>query len=145
MRDVGAVISGYVVMLVLVVGLLSGLYLALGPDGAFEPGTYEPSVVWLIASTLLSITAALAGGFVCAAIAGVGRAPKALAVVVLVVGVVSAALMPSPQSDTRPTVRSAATPTLEAMMNARQPDWVSWTNPLIGAIGVLVGASWRRR
>lgn len=145
MRAVGAVVAGYLVMLILVVGLMTGLYLTLGPDGAFASGSYEPSTVWLIASTLLSITAALAGGFVCAVIAGRGGAPKALAIVVLVIGVLTAALVMNPVSDPRPTVRTPSTPTMEAMMNARQPDWVSWTNPLIGAIGVLVGASWRKR
>lgn len=43
-------------------------------------------------------------------------------------------------NDGRPQVREASAGNLEAMTNARQPGWVAVLNPIIGAIGVMLGA-----
>ena len=87
----------------------------------------------------VSAIAALAGGFVCASIAASPKAPLALAVVVLVLGILSAipALMPSPT----PAPRQGNIGNLEAMNNARQPAWVALLLPVIGAGGALAGAT----
>jgi asparagine N-glycosylation enzyme membrane subunit Stt3 len=144
MRAVGAVIGGYVVIFLVVFLSFTALYTILGADGAFEPGTYEVSTVWLIGSFLLGLTAAVAGGYVCASISP-GMAAKVLAGLVLVLGLVQAVMTMNPVSDPRPTVRPADTANLVAMANARQPTWVMFANPIMGAAGVLIGAGIRKR
>lgn len=142
LRAIGAVVVGYVVMFVLVFLTFSGLYLTLGADGAFEPGTYDVSVLWLVVSTVLSIFAALAGGFVCAAIARGGNAPLALAALVLVLGILMA--IPVVTAPPSSEARAADVPNMEAMMKAKTPVWVALLNPLIGAVGTIAGAKLRR-
>jgi len=142
LRAIGAVLAGYAVMFVLVFVTFSGLYLAFGADGAFEPGTYDVSTLWLASSTVLNIVAALAGGLTCALIARGGRAPVALALFVLVLGLLMA--IPVLQAPVASEPRSAEVPNMEAMMNARTPVWVALLTPVIGAVGVLAGAALRR-
>lgn len=144
MRTAGAVVAGYIVIFLVVFLSFSLLYGVLGADGAFEPGTYEVSTVWLIASFLLGATAALSGGYVAAAIAR-GRAPRILAGLVVVFGLVQAISMMNAGPDARPTVRPTDTSNIVAMNNARQPTWVLFANPIVGAVGVMIGAGWRKR
>jgi hypothetical protein len=121
----------------------SGLYLLLGQDLSFRPGTYEPSVLWTVISFALGAGAAVLGGYVCAGIARAATPPKVLAGVVLAIGLLSAI----------PVLMAAATPAeartgevgnLDAMMRAKQPAWVAVANPFIGLAGVLLGARLRR-
>ena len=139
-RVVGAVIVGYILMFVIVFILLTGLFLAMGTDGAFQEGTFVPSTVWIGLMFVVGLTAAIGGGFVCAAIAPASKAPVALVVVVLVLGVLSAipAFMP-PDAD-QPTERSGELGNMEAMMQARTPKWVALLNPIVGVLGVMIGA-----
>lgn len=140
LKNVLAVVVGYVVMLVFIFVTFSGVYLAMGADRAFLPGTYEVSTLWLAASLALSLAAAIAGGWVCARVGGSSAAPRALAALVLVLGVVMALPTLNPASDPRPTVRTGDVPNMEAMTNARQPAWVAFLLPVIGAAGVMIGA-----
>lgn len=142
LRSIVAVVTGYAVMFVSVFLTFSGLYLAIGPDGTFQPGTYDVSVLWLVCSTVLSIFAALAGGLACALISRGGKAPAALALLVLVLGLLMAipVMKATPASESR----SEEVPNLDAMMKARTPVWVAMVNPFIGAAGALAGAALRR-
>jgi ABC-type transport system involved in multi-copper enzyme maturation permease subunit len=139
LKTVGGVIVGYLVMFFLVFILFSAAYLAMGANGAFQPGSYEVTPLWLVASFVLSLVVAIVGGFVCGRIAPNSKAPVALAGLVIVLGLLLAipTLM---ATDTRPTTRDANVGNLEAMTNARQPSWVAFLNPVIGAIGVMIGA-----
>jgi hypothetical protein len=143
-RVIGGVIAGYVVMFIVVFVLLTGAYLGLGADRAFEEASFTPSMTWLGLMFVVGLVAAIIGGVVCAAIAPNTRAPVALVVVVLVLGAASAipAFMP-PDAD-QPTVRSGDLSNMDAMMSARTPAWVAIANPVIGAIGVMLGARLRR-
>ena len=145
LKSVLAVIAGYVVMLVFIFLTFSGVYLAMGADRAFLPGTYEVSMLWLAVCFALSLAAAIAGGWVCGRVAGSAAAPRALAALVLVLGVVMALPTLNPASDPRPTVRASDVPNMEAMTNARQPAWVAFLLPVIGAAGVMIGAGRTRR
>lgn len=139
-RSILAVVLGYVVMFAFVFLTFSGAYLAMGADGAFQPGTYEASTQWLVVSFVLGFIGAMAGGCTAVWIARRMKAAHALAVVVLVLGFALAGAMAMAPTDTRPTMRTGDVPNLEAMQNARQPMWVALLNPLVGAIGVLIGA-----
>ena len=142
-RAIVSVVVGYVTMFAAIFLAFSGLYLLLGQDRSFRPGTYEPSVLWTAVSFALGLLASVLGGYVCARIARAATPPKVLAGVVLVIGLLSAI----------PVLMAAATPAetrtgevgnLDAMMKAKQPAWVAVANPFVGLAGVLLGARLRR-
>jgi predicted membrane protein len=140
LRIIGGVIAGYLTMFIVVFATFSGAYLAMGTNGAFQPGSYEVTPLWLGVSFVLSLIAAIAGGFVCAAIAKDPRAAMALAGLVLALGLLLAIPVLTASDTGRPQVREASVGNLEAMQNARQPGWVAVLNPIVGAIGAMLGA-----
>ena len=91
MRAILSVVVGYVVMFLAIFLLFSGLYLVLGQERSFQPGSYEPSALWTAVSFGLGAGAAVLGGYVSAAIARTPTPPKVLAGVVLVIGLLAEA------------------------------------------------------
>lgn len=140
-RAIAAVIVGYLVIFVAVFMLLSLLWVMLGPSGAFEPASFQTSTAWSLASLALGFVAAVLGGFVCARIARSAGPVKALAGLVLVLGLLFAipAVMMEPSSE----ARADDMPMFEAMSKAVTPPWVAFVNAFVGAAGVMVGG--RRR
>lgn len=138
-RSILGVIVGYVVMFVVVFVTFTAAYLFMGPDTAFRPESYEPSMLWNLTAFVLGFIAAVAGGFVCIAIAKRKGAVTALVVVVLVLGMVGA-IMTFTSSDAVDEVRTGDVTNMEAMMKTRTPLWTALLNPIIGIVGVLVGA-----
>ncbi|MBA3311935.1 MAG: hypothetical protein M3552_04625 [Planctomycetota bacterium] len=138
LRAVLAVIAGYAVIFVCVFASFSTAYLLMGTAGAFRPESYEVSLLWLAVSFPLALIAAVIGGFVCAKIPRGGRAPLVLAGLVFAFGLLSAVI--EIQAAPAPAVRTAEVGVLEAMSQARQPTWVAWLNPFLGAAGILIGA-----
>jgi hypothetical protein len=145
MRATGAVILGYLVMVLVVFATLTAAYLGMGVDRAFQPKSYEVSGLWVAVSFALGFVAAVVGGYVCAAIARKGRAPDVLAGLVVVFGLLAAIPVVMGVNDRRPTERAGDVNNLAAMQSARQPVWVAMMNPFVGAVGVLVGTwlKWR--
>ena len=141
-RSIAAVVVGYLVMFLLVFTLFTAAYLAMGTEAAFTPGTYEVSTLWVVISFVLGLVAALVGGYVCAAIARRGKAPLALAALVLGLGILFAIPVLTAPRESAP--RTGGVPNLEAMQNARTPGWVALLNPFVGAVGVLLGARLKR-
>jgi hypothetical protein len=137
------VVLGYVAMFVVVFLSLSTAYMAMGADRAFQPGSYEVTGNWLAVMFVVSIVAALFGGFVCATLAPSPKAPLALAVVVLVLGAASA--VPEITRSDPPEVREGDVGNVAAMTNAKQPAWVFVSLPVIGAGGAMIGAKLRVR
>ncbi len=138
LRAIGAVIVGYVAMFVMVFATFSAAYLAMGADRAFRPESYEVSGIWLVLSLVLSFVAAVVGGLICAAMARGSKAPVILAAVVLVVGLLTA--IPSFTAPPPSDVRTAEVGNMAAMQKAHQPGWFSILVPVVGVVGVLVGA-----
>ena len=87
---------------------------------------------------LLSFVAAVVGGLVCGTITRKSAGPAALAIVVVALGVAFA--IPTLRAPPLPTDRGPNVGVFEAMQHARQPSWAILVTPLIGALGVLVGA-----
>lgn len=143
-RSILAVVAGYATLALVIFVTFTLLYLVLGADRSFAPGSYDASTLWVATSFPLGVLASVAAGLVCALIARGPRAPQVLAGVVLVLGllfaipVLRAADSPSP-------ARAGDVSNMEAMQSARQPKWVALANPFVGALGVLVGAGRRRR
>jgi hypothetical protein len=142
-RSVLGVIAGYLVMLLLVFASFSGAYLLLGSEAAFRPGSYEVSGLWLVTSFVLGLLAAVAGGYVCAAVSRRDLAPVVLAGFVLIFGMIAA--LPALTASGEGPVRTGDVPNLAAAQQARTPGWVALLNPLVGAAGVLGGARLRRQ
>ncbi|UCF20320.1 MAG: hypothetical protein JSU87_02615 [Gemmatimonadota bacterium] len=143
-RAIGSVVLGYIAMAVVVFICMSVAYLLLGTEGSFKAGSYEVSGAWLVVTVVVGLGAAILGGFVCAAVAKTVTPPRVLAAAVLVLGLAMAmpALTES-DADVR-RVREGGVAIIDAAQEAIQPGWVALLNPLIGAIGVLVGAGLRR-
>ena len=139
-RNVGAVLLGYVVMFAVAFITFSAAFLIVGTNGAFEEGSYDVTILWLIISFLLGLIVAVAGGFTCATIARGSKAPLALAVLVLVVGVLMALPLLTTSEDVQSETRSADVSTFDAMQKGEQPAWVALANPFIGVVGILLGA-----
>jgi hypothetical protein len=142
-RSILGVVVGYIVMFVAIFCIFTALYLGMGADLAFQAGSFHPSMLWISIEIVFGFAAAIIGGLVCRAIARKRGAVTALAVVVLVIGVLSAipVLMASGAPE---AVRDGSLSNLEAMMKARQPVWMALFNPVLGFVGVLVSSRLKR-
>src|SRR3954451_22895394 len=89
-RTIIGVIPGYGLMFILNFCGFVTLYALLGPDKSFEPGLYLASPTWIGCTAVILLITGTIAGLVAALIAKGGRAPLALAVVVVVLGVVLA-------------------------------------------------------
>ncbi len=127
-------------MALLVFSTFSLAYLLMGADGAFRPGTYDVTSLWLVVSFVFSFIAAVVGGWVCATISRKSKAPKVFAAVVFILGLLLALSVLMASDDARPPVREGNVGNIAAMQNAKQPAWVALMNALIGPAGILLGA-----
>jgi len=144
-RSVLAVIVGYILMFILQVAAFMTIYTIVGANWSFRTGTYDASNRWtLMQFAVVLITAAIAG-FVCAMISKGGKAPLALAGLVLLLGLVMATLKVATQAPDTHDVRPAVVSNMEAMQKARHPAWVIFLGPFIGAAGVVIGGKLKRR
>lgn len=141
MKTLGGVVLGYLMMVAFVFLSFSIAYRLMGAERAFQPGAYDVTSLWIITSFMLGLAGAILGGYVCEAIARDERAPKLLAVLVLLLGFAFAVPVLTTTSPSPP--REGAVSNTVAMQNAQQPPWVALLNPLFGAVGVLIGAGAR--
>lgn len=144
LRAASGIALGYLVMAFFVFATFSLTFVTLGADRSFQPGTYEVSEVWAFLSILLTLGAAIVGGFLCASVSRSRTAPIVLAALVLGMGIAGALLLP-PSGDLAPQPRPGDVGNFEAMQNASTPPWIAWLNPFLGAAGVLAGAHLRAR
>ena len=140
LKSILAVIVSYIVMAIFITVVFLGLFLALGVERVFQPDSYEVSTLWLAISTLISICSAILGGYVCAAISKSMRACQVLALIVLVLGI----LLCLPKMREDPHVRAGDVPTLQVMQLAQMPVWMHVLTPVLGAVGVLLGARMKK-
>jgi small-conductance mechanosensitive channel len=141
-RKILGAIAGYIVFAFGIFLLFSALYLALGPDRAFLPAKYDPTMLWTVSAFILGFAAAVIGGFV-AALIGRSGAVRIMAGLVLLIGAIVVVML---IKENKPQeVRTGDVPNMEAMMKAREPVWVGVVNPILGAIGVFVGGSLRKK
>ncbi len=140
LRTVGSVILGYIVMAAFVFLSFSLVYVAMGPDRAYQPGTYEVSALWVVVSFVLSFIAALLGGWVCALVARTQLGPQILAAAILVFGLVLAVMELGSAPADLLTVRDASVGVMEAMRNSRNPTWINFVTPFVAVVGILAGA-----
>lgn len=142
-RNILAVIVGYIAMAILIFVVFTAAYLALGDEGAFKEGSFEVSMQWVIMSIVVGLIAAVLGGIICAKISKHSKgAVMSLAVLVLVLGGLGAiAGLMAERPTGEDAIRGPETSNTEAMMQAQQPAWVLIANPIIGVVGVMLGAT----
>jgi hypothetical protein len=143
-RNILGVVLGYVAMFAFVFITFTILYFILGADGSFESGTFEVSLIWIIISFILSIAAALLGGYLCVQVSKNHKAALVLAGLVLALGIVMAIPALNDSTNEVQEMRSADVPNMEAMQKAKQPPIVLLLNPIIGALGVFAGSKLRK-
>ncbi|MFQ5607592.1 MAG: hypothetical protein ACE5GA_06565 [Candidatus Zixiibacteriota bacterium] len=138
-KKILAVVVGYVVMFAFVFIAFTIAYLAMGTDGAYKPGVYDVTTLWITVTIILGIIAAILGGLVCVVIAKDQQAVKILAGVMLVLGLTMAIPAAMGSEEETPNVRSGDVAVMDSMQLGRQPLWVAFLNPFIGAAGALIG------
>lgn len=142
LRSILGGIVGYIALFIFVFATFSITYLALGTERAFEPGSYQVSMLWIAISTVLGFAGAVVGGYVASLVGRGSGGVMALTVILLLMGIVTIAMiMSSPAAD---AIRNADVPNLEAMGKAQTPLWVAILNPIIGIIGIQIGGRLRK-
>ena len=142
-RKIGSVVAGYATMFATVFLLMTVSWYALGADGAFRPGSWDLSGTWIVVGVAVGIIAAIAGGYVAATVARDPAAGLWLAGFVFILGVAMAIpVLTAAPADPGP--RPDQLPMFDAMSKAQQPKWIALLNPVLGAVGALVGARLRR-
>ncbi len=143
-RSIIGVIVGYVTMFVLVFATFTCVFLLMGTDWSFKPGSFEASNRWIAMSLVANLIIGVIGGLVCALIAKGGKAPMVLAIVVFGLGLLLAIPSIMAHQKSAGEVRTGNVTQMEAMQKANEPVWVPFTFPVIGAIGVLIGGKLKR-
>jgi len=144
-RTIVAVIVGYITMFVLVFLTFTCVFLLMGTEWSFKPNSFDASKRWIVMSLIANLIIGIIGGLVCAIIAKGGKAPTILALVVFVLGLLLAIPSLMAQRANASLVRTGAVTQTEAMQKAREPIWVPFTFPIIGAVGVLIGGKLKKK
>jgi hypothetical protein len=142
LKSILGVIVGYIVMAIFSFAIYSGAYLGLGVDRVFEPDSYAVSTLWIVVMVVVAPLVGLVGGWVCAAISKSKGACMAFAIIVLALGLIFA--IPAAMKEHPDTARSGDVPNLQAMQMAQQPTWLCLLNPVLVAVGVLLGARMKK-
>ena len=143
-RNILGVVVGYVAIFAFIFLTFTILYLTLGENNSFEPETFDVSLLWIILSFILGLIAAILGGYICVLIAKNQKPAMVLAGVVLVLGIAMSIPALSISNEEVQEIREPNVPNMEAMQKAKQPIFLLLLNPLVGALGVLAGARFRK-
>ena len=148
-KNIGAAVLGWIVMAVSVFALMTVMWFVMGPDRAFLPGGWDVTWGWLLGSIAIGLLAGVAGGIVCSRIAGRGGVWLLVALVIVFGVLVALGGMEMTGvegvAEPDPGPRPDGVGMFQAMQSAQQPMWLTWLNPLLGTVGVLVGARRRER
>ncbi len=139
LRLILGVIVSYAVLFLLWSALFFGAYALLGPERVFQPDSYEVSTLWLVLTGVITFCGAIAAGYLCAMMSRSNRACQILAFVVFLIAIL--VCIKAMRRDTGGLhVRAGEVTKLEAVQLAVSPTWLDLLNPVIGAVGVLIGA-----
>jgi MFS family permease len=142
-RSIVGVIVGYIVMFILQVAILSVIYSMAGLD-ALKLESFDPSIQWIVMLVAVIFAICIIAGLVCALIARGGKAPLALAVVVLVLGMAASAVAISKETQRISTVPAPGVHNITVTWQAQSP-WLIFLTPVIEAIGVVIGGKIKRQ
>lgn len=141
-RGIIAVIVSYVAMALMAFICFTAMFLVLGPDGSFEPGTYKLSMVWMLVSYLVVFIATIIGGWICIKVGKTWGAVTGLIVLCVVFGAMDVKVNMDRAEEQMNTVRpeGESMSNIEAMQSAQSPMWFVMTSPIVYVVGVLIGA-----
>jgi len=142
LRSIVGVVLGYAVIFAFFFATFTGVYFALGVERIFQPDSYEVSTLWLILSAVITVFGSMLGGYVCAAISTSERTCQVFAGIVLLILIVFC--LPKIR-DEGPHVRAGEVSNMDAMRLTHMPVWMHLLNPVLGAMGVLLGARMKLR
>ena len=141
-KSIIAVVISYIAMMVAFFAVFTALYLALGAERVFEPGTFKVTPLWIALALAAAVSAGVLGGYLCFAISGSLRACQVMAVIVFVLALVMC--IPSMTADQTPRPRSGDLPTMEAMQQGQAPIWMHLLSAAFFGGGVVLGARMKR-
>jgi hypothetical protein len=144
-RTVVGIIVGYLTMFVLVSITFMGVFLLMGTEWSFKPGSFEASNGWVAMALVSNFIIGVVGGLICVLIARGEKAPLVLAIVVFVLGLVLAIPAVIARNTYGGLARTGNVTQAEAMQKANEPIWAPFTFPVLGAVGVLLGGKLKRR
>lgn len=148
-RNILAVIAGLVIMSIIIAVVQIGGYFVLGPDRVYQSGTFDLSTLYLVIWALSGLVAALVGGAVCALVSKHPKgAVRSMIVVMLVFSVFQLiGVLMQPGLSEEEQVRTPELTTEQIFERGQQamPVWIVISNPVIGVVGVMIGASLVRR
>ena len=145
LKDIGAAVAGYAAIFITIFVTFTLAYRLMGPDRAFEPDTYDVSLVWVVLTLVVGWSAATLGGKVSQLIARNLTAPKVLIGIVGLLGIlqlVMTLMAGQPEAGSRLPGEPSS---MQAMSDAVQPLWITIVNPIIGMLGVAYGGGLFRR
>jgi hypothetical protein len=140
-RSILGVIVGYAALSLFFFAAFACVYFALGVECIFQSDSYEVSTLWLVLSAAISLVGSALGGYVCAAISRNKRTCELFAGIVLIILVLFC--IPK-MRDPNPHVRAGDVSFQDSMRLTQMPFWMHVLNPILGAVGVLLGARMRR-
>ncbi len=135
LKNAGAALLGYIVIVAFIMAGLGLLWVVLGPEGAFKPGSWEASPGWAWTAVGIGFVVAAIGGWVTARVGTDGTAVWILIGVMVAMTIASAF-----GADGIGGPRPADVGLGEAMSHALSPSWFYWVNSALGIFGVLIGA-----
>ena len=138
LKSIIAVVVGFIAMALFSFVAWCCVYLVLGADRAFEPESFDVSTLWMVVMVVLSLIGGVLGGFICAAISKSMGVCKVFAGIALALGLLSAIV--TIMKERPETPRSGDVSVFQAPNVAQTPLWLCLLNPVLGAVGVLVGA-----
>lgn len=144
-RSIIAVVVSYITMFVLNFLAFVGLYTVVGPSNAFKPRSFLASNRWIAMGVAVMLVSGIIAGLICAAIARGRKSTLALAVLILVVGLLLAIPSVMKSKANADMVRAGDVPVMEAAEKAAWPVWAPFTFPFVSAIGALVGGKLKKR
>jgi hypothetical protein len=136
------VIVGYAVIFVFFFAIFTGAYFALGVERIFQPDSYEVSTLWMVLSAVLSLCGSILGGYICAAISKSKATCRVFAGIVLIILILFC--IPK-MRDEGPHVRAGEVSNMDAKRLIQMPIWMHLLNPVLAAVGVLLGARMKLR
>jgi hypothetical protein len=140
-RSILGVILGYAALSLFFFAAFGCVYFTLGVERIFQPDSYEVSTLWLVLSAAIGLGGGILGGYVCAAISRSKRTCELFAAIVLIILVVFC--IPKLR-DPNPHWRAGDVDFMDAMRLTQMPFWMHALNPVLGAVGVLLGARMKK-
>ena len=142
LKSILGVIVGFIVMFIFAFAVCTCAYLGLGVERVFQPESYDVSTIWIVLMIAIAVIGGILGGWICAAISKSKGACTAFVVLVLVFGVIGA--ITTAMKEHPSAARSGDVSYLQAMQMGQTPAWLCFADPVLGAVGVMLGARMKK-